>query len=505
MSVLKTFDIALDTKKALYGSRITLVESDTGNRFVITLTDDGTAVDLTGCRVSVVFSGAMGTAMQDSWTGTGNVTISGTSNNIITIDVHSGSFATGLNTCEIQVYSGATYTTLITSARFTFNAQKPILDDETIVSTDSYPTLVYWADKLEALTEREQADWTEADNTKGTYIQNKPVVGTDYQDATQNLTAETTLADADTVPFYDASASAHRKSTWANIKSVLSLVFAGITHASRHLIGGADALNAMPYDAASTTLLINGGFSINQLAKTGTVTLAAGAYGHDMWKAGASGCTYTFATSENVTTLTISAGSLLQIVEGANLKSGTVCLSWTGTAQGKIGAGSYSASGVTGSATGGTNLKVEFNTGTLRAVQLNYGSVALPFVPRAFGDELRMCQRYFEKSYDYPVAPGSTGAGVGLWFVNVLAAETAANARWPVGAHPRFAVSKRTAPTVTLYEYGGTVGSWSIGGAVRATASSPSENGFTIMNNTGGSVTPTAGEAYGHWTADAEL
>ena len=40
MSVLKTFNIALDTKKAMYGDRITLVESDTGNRFVITLTDD---------------------------------------------------------------------------------------------------------------------------------------------------------------------------------------------------------------------------------------------------------------------------------------------------------------------------------------------------------------------------------------------------------------------------------------------------------------------------------
>ena len=380
MSVLKTFDIALDTKKALYGSRITLVESDTGNRFVITLTDDGTAVDLTGCRVSVVFSGAMGTAMQDSWTGTGNVTISGTSNNIITIDVHSGSFATGLNTCEIQVYSGATYTTLITSARFTFNAQKPILDDETIVSADSYPTLVYWADKLEALTEREQADWTEADNTKGTYIQNKPVAGTNFQDATQNLTAETTLSDTDTVPFYDASATAHRKSTWANIVATITALFRSIF---------------MPYDATSTNLVGNGNFSVNQRAKSGTVTLSAGAYGHDRWKAGASGCTYTFATSENITTLTISAGSLIQVVEGLNLQSGTVCLSWAGTAHGKIGAGSYAASGVTGTATGGTNLNIEFNTGTLSKVQLNYGSIALPFVPKSYKEELSACQWYY--------------------------------------------------------------------------------------------------------------
>lgn len=156
-----------------------------------------------------------------------------------------------------------------------------------------------------------------------------------------------------------------------------------------------ETLGAMPYDAASTNLLINGGFAVNQRAVSGTVTLASGAYGHDRWKAGASGCTYTFAKSENVTTLTISAGSLIQVVEGLNLQSGTVCLSWTGTAQGKIGAGSYSASGATRTATGGTNLNIEFNTGTLSKVQLNYGSVALPFVPRSYADELRLCQRYY--------------------------------------------------------------------------------------------------------------
>src|SRR3990172_9033570 len=91
--------------------------------------------------------------------------------------------------------------------------------------------------------------------------------------------------------------------------------------------------------------IINGNFAINQRAVTGTVVLAAGIYGHDRFKAGASGCTYTFATSANVTTLTISAGSLQQVIEGVNLETGTYALSWSGTATGKIGAGAYSASG----------------------------------------------------------------------------------------------------------------------------------------------------------------
>ncbi len=145
--------------------------------------------------------------------------------------------------------------------------------------------------------------------------------------------------------------------------------------------------------------LINGNFNINQRAVSGTVTLAAGIYGHDRWKAGASGCTYTFAVSAGVTTLTITAGSLLQIIEGSNLPLGTntCALSWSGTAQGKIGAGSYAATGTTASVAAGTNLSIEFNTGTLSLVQLEKGAVVTPFEQRMISYELALCLFYYEQ------------------------------------------------------------------------------------------------------------
>ena len=184
-------------------------------------------------------------------------------------------------------------------------------------------------------------------------------------------------------------------------------------------------------------VIINGNFNINQRAVSGTVTLAAGAYGHDRFKAGASGCTYTFATVENVTTITISAGSLIQVIEGLNLQTGTYTLSWSGTAQGKIGGGSYSATGVTGSATGGTNLNVEFNTGTLSLVQLEKGSTATSFDYRDYGRELALCQRYYEiftrVQFDY----SAQGTGD---ITNKLS----------------FAVTKRAVPTCTK------VGTWTL-------------------------------------------
>jgi len=177
--------------------------------------------------------------------------------------------------------------------------------------------------------------------------------------------------------------------------------------------------------------IINGQLNINQRSVSGTVTLAAGVYGHDRFKGGASGCTYTFSTSNNVTTLTISAGSLIQVVEGFNLESGTYTLSFTGTAQGKIGAGSFSASGVTGSITGGTNTNIEFNTGTLSLPQLEKGSTATSFDYRSIGTELALCQRYFEKLSAETVGP--VAVRTTAWY-GVISWKT----------------EKRTSPTITL-------------------------------------------------------
>lgn len=176
-------------------------------------------------------------------------------------------------------------------------------------------------------------------------------------------------------------------------------------------------------------LVHNGCFRVNQRGVTGTVTLAAGGYGHDRWKAGASGCTYTFASSGGVTTITISAGSLLQVIEGVDLQTDTYILSWTGTAQGKFGTLDFGLSGMSAPATGGANLVLEFGTGTLSKVQFERGSARTPFEIRSIVTETALCKRFYQAYWGANTggatfaARGAPGGGSGIYFNTVLQVE----------------------------------------------------------------------------------
>ena len=188
--------------------------------------------------------------------------------------------------------------------------------------------------------------------------------------------------------------------------------------------------------------LINSGFTINQRTYVSNTALAVGVYGHDRWKAGASGCTYTFTQlSAGVPiVITITAGSIQQVIEGCNIPDGgNFVLSWTGTAQGRFNGGTYGSSplAVTG-LTAGANCTIEFNTGTLSYPQLEVGSVATGFEYEIYSQTLAKCQRYYE-------------------VVGTVALTTVTANYQPV----YWAVSKRASPTVTTSAATGTFAAFS--------------------------------------------
>lgn len=160
---------------------------------------------------------------------------------------------------------------------------------------------------------------------------------------------------------------------------------------------------ALASASVKRNLLINGNFVVNQAAYASGAALAAGNYGHDGWKAGASGGDYTFTQLPNSTTITIATGkSLIQVVEDKMVEGGSYAVSWTGTAQGRAGAntavpsGSYAASPIIiNSQLAGTTFSVEFNTGTLGEVMVAPGTAAATFERLNYDQQLARCLRYF--------------------------------------------------------------------------------------------------------------
>ena len=139
----------------------------------------------------------------------------------------------------------------------------------------------------------------------------------------------------------------------------------------------------------------------------------------------------------------------------------------------------------------------------ITGVQLEVGSVATEFEHRSFGEELALCQRYYQKSYAYGTAPGSvTTAG---WIGSTLRLSDQQTGY--VEGDPRFEQRMRTSPTITFYDRNGTVNrvNYYIGG------SSVSNYTMTVTNNidTGFSFytdnTTTKGGVRFAYTADAEL
>ncbi|MGF9694697.1 hypothetical protein AAIH46_17895 [Rhizobium sp. 0TCS1.26] len=151
--------------------------------------------------------------------------------------------------------------------------------------------------------------------------------------------------------------------------------------------------------AGFRNLIINPAGLQNQRGVVGAVTLAAGAFGHDRMKAGAAGCTYTYAAGGGVIVFTITAGSLQQVIPASELvgREGAYMLSWDGTAQGRINAGAYGASGTVGAVlTQASNHIVEWTAGTMSKPQLERDFVT-EFTTMSTYELTRACHHYFRR------------------------------------------------------------------------------------------------------------
>lgn len=136
-------------------------------------------------------------------------------------------------------------------------------------------------------------------------------------------------------------------------------------------------------------------------------------------------------------------------------------------------------------------------------VQLERGAVATPYDRRTVGQELALCQRYYEKSYALATAPG-TNSTAGL--VQISGSSDSANSHV---IYVPFRVSKRTTSyTVSVWTFDGTANNWRYQRSGATANVGPvtdlfGESGFRLYVNTGAAWVVSTID--GHWVANAEL
>jgi len=176
---------------------------------------------------------------------------------------------------------------------------------------------------------------------------------------------------------------------------------------------------------------------------------------------------------------------------GSNFTSGTLATTWaTGTNANK--------------AVGQVNLAAATNNyWQITGVQLEVGAVATPFEFKPFGEELRECQRYYQKSYNYSVVPGTADGANG-----VFTTTSRSNTSIPSLNTGRFGVVMRGSPTMTWYS-----SSTGASGKIRDVAAGVDRTivwNFDSGDNFGGWIitdnAPSDGaEVRAQWQAVAEL
>jgi hypothetical protein len=131
---------------------------------------------------------------------------------------------------------------------------------------------------------------------------------------------------------------------------------------------------------------------------------------------------------------------------------------------------------------------------------LALGNDLVPSPPRLAGQELTLCQRYFEKSYDTATVPG-TATTVGVLNTPLFAGQTL------LVQHARFyAMLKRTTPTVTWYSSDGSLNNaWDTSFGNRPITSTLYGSARSLPVPVMGNYGTSGALALNHFTADAEI
>ena len=160
------------------------------------------------------------------------------------------------------------------------------------------------------------------------------------------------------------------------------------------------------------------------------------------------------------------------LISGTNYGGGTLATSW----QGYAGASDYEDAAV-GQVNLGDNTS---NTWEITGIQMEVGDSATDFEHRSVGEELALCQRYYQNSFEHGNAPGTS----------TDSDDSQLTTSWTDGnaPFPPFSTTMRAKPTITFRPRGSTsTGTVNNGGSTRnASATNISNKGVSYIAVTSG-------------------
>ena len=146
-------------------------------------------------------------------------------------------------------------------------------------------------------------------------------------------------------------------------------------------------------------------------------------------------------------------------------------------------------------------------TWNITGLQLEVGPQATAFEHRSFAEELQLCKRYFQKSYAYETAPGTTNSPL-----NQIIGRAYASVQNRMELQTKFEVEMRATPTIITYTpHGGVADKVEDYSSGNGSASGTARDVSAVRNlgnkGFGGiTVSPAQDGVLGvHYTADAEM
>ena len=142
------------------------------------------------------------------------------------------------------------------------------------------------------------------------------------------------------------------------------------------------------------------------------------------------------------------------------------------------------------------------NVFRLTGVQIYVGTVVPTYEERLYNDEMALCQRYYQKSYNSTTVPGTLTNACAIKIAAIADTEQFAFQR------PVSVAMRGTSPTVTFYSpvTGASGKLANVNTSADVTVSSVSNEGMSTIGYPVLSAVPTAGHVlYGHWTAESEI